>query len=125
GPAAGDAGARDARGRRPVRRALRSAAHSERLCKVVTMRHSGTMSTLLRWSRSLGGSLRLSAAALRAWGPRQVLTAVVAGTASAVVIGLATAPTPHTLSSRDIPTVPRTYSVSIAASAPMGLLIAT
>ena len=48
------------------------------------------MPQISRWPRRLGETLRLAAAALRAWGPRQVLTAVVAGTAVAVVMGVAT-----------------------------------
>ena len=83
------------------------------------------MPQISRWPRRLGESLRLSAAALRAWGPRQVLTAVVAGTAVTVVMGLATVLIPNSLFSRDIPTVPWNYPVWILSSALMGLLIAT
>ena len=83
------------------------------------------MPQIPRWSRRLGESLRLAAAALRAWGPRQVLTAVVAGTVIAVVMGLATVLIPNSLFSREIPTVPWNYPVWILASALMGLLIAT
>ena len=83
------------------------------------------MPQISRWPRRLGETLRLAAAALRAWGPRQVLTAVVAGTAIAVVMGLATVLIPNSLFSRDIPTVPWNYPVWIVTSALMGLLIAT
>ena len=83
------------------------------------------MPQISRWPRRLGETLRLAAAALRAWGPRQVLTAVVAGTAVAVVMGVATVLIPNSLFSRDIPTLAWNYPVWILTSALMGLLIAT
>src|SRR5699024_11438362 len=89
------------------------------------MGHSGAMPQISRWPRRLGETLRLAAAALRAWGPRQVLTAVVAGTAIAVVMSLATVLIPNSLFSRDIPTVTWNYPVWIVTSALMVLLIAT
>ncbi|ATG52908.1 hypothetical protein CFK38_16305 [Brachybacterium vulturis] len=48
------------------------------------------MPQIARWPRFVGETLRLSVSALRGWGPRQVLTAVVAATGIAVVMGLAT-----------------------------------
>ncbi|MDN5599016.1 MAG: hypothetical protein L0G52_00580 [Brachybacterium sp.] len=83
------------------------------------------MTQIARWPRHLGESLRLSASALRAWGPRQLLTAVVAAVAIAVVMGLATVLIPNSFFSRDIPTVPWNYPVWLLTSALMGLLIAT
>lgn len=83
------------------------------------------MPQIARWSHHLGESLRLSASALRAWGPRQLLTAAAAGLAIAVVMGLATVLIPNSFFSRDIPTVPWNYPVWLLTSALMGLLIAT
>ena len=83
------------------------------------------MTQIARRLRHLGESLRLSASALRAWEPRQLLIAIVAAVAVAVVMGVATVLIPNSLFSRDIPTVPWNYPVWLLTSALMGLLIAT
>ncbi|MDN5822547.1 MAG: hypothetical protein L0H39_13820 [Brachybacterium sp.] len=83
------------------------------------------MPQISHWPRLLGETLRLSASALRGWGARQVIVAVVAATGIAVVMGLATVLIPNSFFSRDIPTVPWNYPVWLLTSALMGLLIAT
>lgn len=83
------------------------------------------MPQISRWPRLLGETLRLSASALRGWRARQVLTASVAATGIAVVMGLATVLIPNSFFSREIPTVPWNYPVWLLTSALMGLLIAT
>lgn len=83
------------------------------------------MERISTWWRGQRESLRLATQALRAWTPRQVLAAIVAGLAVAAVIGLATVLIPNPIFARDIPTVPWNYPVWIATSALMGILIAT
>lgn len=67
----------------------------------------------------------LAVLALRAWGPRQIITAIVAAVAVAVVVGVATVLIPNPVFTRDIPPVPWNYPVWIVTSALVGILIAT
>ncbi len=63
--------------------------------------------------------------ALRDWGPRQVLTGVVAATAVAVTIGVPTVLIPNPVFSREIPIAPWSYPVWVVTSVLAGLLVAT
>lgn len=69
--------------------------------------------------------LRPATQALRLWGPRQWGVAVLAGLATAVVLGLATVLIPNGVFSREIPPVWWNYPVWIATSALTGVLVAS
>ncbi|KUG57276.1 hypothetical protein AVL61_14190 [Kocuria rosea subsp. polaris] len=69
--------------------------------------------------------LRPAAQALRLWGPRQWGVAVLAGLATALVLGLATALIPNSVFSREIPPVWWNYPVWLATSALTGVLVAS
>lgn len=73
----------------------------------------------------MGESLRLAVQALRAWTARQVLVAIAAGAAVAVVIGIATVLIPNPVFGREIPPVWWNYPVWLVTSALSGTLIAT
>ncbi|NYD86964.1 hypothetical protein [Cellulomonas oligotrophica] len=63
--------------------------------------------------------------ALRAWTPRQVRAAVLAGTVAALVVGLSTVLVPNPVFSREIATLAWNYPVWLVASALTGMLAAT
>lgn len=63
--------------------------------------------------------------ALRAWTARQVLVAIAAGVAVAVVIGVATVLIPNPMFGREIPPVWWNYPVWLFTSALSGMLMAT
>src|SRR5699024_8017019 len=63
--------------------------------------------------------------ALRSWTPRQVLAAIVAAIAVAVIIGIATVLIPNPIFARDIPPVWWNYPVWLLTSILSGILIAT
>lgn len=69
--------------------------------------------------------LRPATQALRLWGPRQWGVAVLAGLATALVLGLATVLIPNGVFSREIPPVWWNYPVWIATSALTGVLVAS
>lgn len=69
--------------------------------------------------------LRPALAALRSWGPRQVLVAAVAGGGLAVLLGLATVLVPNPVFGRDIPPVWWNYPVWLLTAALTGMLVAT
>lgn len=69
--------------------------------------------------------LRPATQALRLWGPRQWGVAVLAGLATALVLGLATVLVPNDVFSREIPPVWWNYPVWIATSALTGVLVAS
>jgi hypothetical protein len=69
--------------------------------------------------------LRPATQALRLWGPRQWGAAVLAGLATALVLGLATVLIPNGVFSREIPPVWWNYPVWIATSALTGVLVAS
>lgn len=89
------------------------------------MGHDVSMERTGNWMKRQRETLEMAALALRAWTPRQVLVALVAGAAVALVIGLATVLIPNPVFSREIPTVPWNYPVWILTSALMGILVAT
>lgn len=67
----------------------------------------------------------LAAQALRAWTTRQTLTAVVAGTGVALLVGVATVLVPNPVFAREIPPVWWNYPVWLLTSALSGMLVAT
>jgi hypothetical protein len=69
--------------------------------------------------------LRPATQALRLWGPRQWGVAVLAGLATALVLGLATVLISNGVFSREIPPVWWNYPVWIATSALTGVLVAS
>ncbi|MFI7741754.1 hypothetical protein [Kocuria rhizosphaericola] len=69
--------------------------------------------------------LRPAVQALRLWGPRQWGVAVLAGLATALVLGLATVLIPNSIFSREIPPVWWNYPVWAATSALTGVLVAS
>jgi MFS family permease len=69
--------------------------------------------------------LRPATQALRLWGPRQWGVVVLAGLATALVLGLATVLIPNGVFSREIPPVWWNYPVWIATSALTGVLVAS
>lgn len=78
-----------------------------------------------RSRQSVGESFQLAAQALRAWTARQVLVAIAAGAAVAVVIGVATVLIPNPVFGREIPPVWWNYPVWLVTSALSGMLVAT
>ena len=76
------------------------------------------------WARA-GANLTLAGQALRWWTARQVLVAVVAGLAVAVMVGVATVLIPNQVFARDIPPVWWNYPVWLLTSALSGMLIST
>lgn len=76
-------------------------------------------------TKRAGTTLTLAGRALRAWGPQQVLVALLAAAVVALVIGLATVLIPNPVFSREIPTLAWNYPVWILTSALMGMLVAT
>jgi hypothetical protein len=83
------------------------------------------MSHLTRWASRQTSSLGLAARALRAWGPRQIITATVAATAVGAAVGVATVLIPNPVFTREIPSVPWNYPVWVVTSILTGILIAT
>lgn len=75
--------------------------------------------------QSVSESFQLAAQALRAWTARQVLVAIAAGAAVAVVIGVATVLIPNPVFGREIPPVWWNYPVWLVTSALSGMLVAT
>lgn len=73
----------------------------------------------------IGASLRLAVAALRVWTARQILVAIAAGVAVALVIGVATVLIPNPVFGREIPPVWWNYPVWLVTSALSGMLMAT
>lgn len=73
----------------------------------------------------IGASLVLAAQALRAWTTRQVLVAVAAGLAVALLVGFVTVLIPNAVFARDIPPVWWNYPVWLVTSALSGMLAAT
>lgn len=69
--------------------------------------------------------LRPATQALRLWGPRRWGVAVLAGLATALVLGLATVLVPNGVFNREIPSVWWNYPVRIATSALTGVLVAS
>ena len=63
--------------------------------------------------------------ALRAWGPRAWLVAVVGSASTALVLGYATVLIPNTVFRRDVPPTDWSYPVWILTSLLTGLLLAT
>ena len=84
------------------------------------------MAPSTRRTRQTGASTVTAAVrALRAWTPRQVIVAVVAGTTVAAVIGVATVLIPNPFFARDIPPVWWNHPVWLLTSALSGVLLAT
>ncbi|MFK4760132.1 hypothetical protein ACI3KS_04275 [Microbacterium sp. ZW T5_45] len=83
------------------------------------------MSRFTAWVSRQMSSVVIAARALRSWGPRQIITAVVAALATALVIGVATVLIPNSFFARDIPPVWWNYPVWILTSAMTGILTAT
>ena len=72
-----------------------------------------------------GASIGLAVQALRGWSTRQVLIAISAGVAVAVVVGVATVLIPNPVFTREIPPVWWNYPVWLVTSALSGMLLAT
>lgn len=83
------------------------------------------MHRLLAGIRRVPTSLRLAGRALRSWGPRQILTAVLAALSTAVLIGVATVLIPNAVFTREIPPVWWNYPLLLLTAAMSGLLIAS
>lgn len=83
------------------------------------------MSRIQQWAGRQRVSVSLAVQALRAWGSRQIATAVVAAVAVGVVVGVATVLIPNPVFGREIPPVPWNYPVWIVTSVLTGMLIAT
>ncbi len=83
------------------------------------------MERIRTWLARQGQSLTLAARALRAWGPRQIVVAVIASVAVAVVVGMVTVLIPNTLFTREIAPVAWNQPVWLVTSALTGILIAT
>lgn len=83
------------------------------------------MSGFTAWAGRQRASVALAARALRSWGQRQVITAVVAGLVTAIVVGTVTVLIPNEFFARDIPPVWWNYPVWILASVMTGILVAT
>lgn len=83
------------------------------------------MSHITRWVSRQRSSLGLAVRALRAWGPRQVVSAVVAAVVVGAIIGLATVLIPNPIFGREVPPVAWNYPVWIATSVLTGVLVAT
>lgn len=73
----------------------------------------------------VGASIELAVQALRGWTARQVLIAISAGVAVAVVVGVATVLIPNPVFAREIPPVWWNYPVWLVTSALSGMLLAT
>lgn len=78
-----------------------------------------------RSRQGISESVGLAVQALRVWTVRQVLVAIAAGAAVAVVIGLATVLIPNPVFGRAIPPVWWNYPVWLVTSALSGVLVAT
>lgn len=83
------------------------------------------MERIRTWLARQGRSLVLAARALRAWGPRQIIVAVIASAVVAVIVGLVTVLIPNTLFTREIAPVAWNQPVWLVTSALTGILIAT
>lgn len=75
--------------------------------------------------RPVPAYLRPALTGLRAWGPRQVLAAALAGVGLAVLLGLVTVLIPNPVFGRDIAPVWWNYPVWLLTAALSGMLVAT
>ena len=100
--------------------------HDSRLGSIVEPCQNGRMtSSPVGPGPKAGAGVVLAARALRGWTARQVLVAVVAGGAVAVLVGIATVLIPNPVFAREIPPVWWNYPVWLVTSALSGMLAAT